>query len=361
MFITYNGINLALTTIDNVQRDSIMSEDGATLLYVETTISVSAVYAPPTGNTPNIGGTSVGGFFRNLSRPPAQPAPIRNPADVAGSNPFTGITLRAPLNNIPTPPTSRGAPFGVTGSALEPRFAGNFLQTNLQPVFTFNPPLLTSGVDPDTYRACTLPNPGVNGWAGPIQTDRELEVRLRQPRKKLLVWGFRQNGAPLVWIESPKNQNPSDAKNGPIVLGCHVKPGPNSNSFFVAMDIRTWLTPTADASDRALLSHRWRMRHTENEAHYLSREVTGEAVFNLGVLAATGQSPDWFREQLFHPIPLGFQRSLGPIEMSMDGTTLYYSYTDTDTTVVFDPADTDAASMEIIEKVQYHNPWRGVS
>lgn len=357
MFVTYNGINLALTTIDNVQRDSIMSDDGATLLYVETTISLSAVYAPPTGTTPNIGGTAVGGYYRNLSRSPAQPAPIRNPADVAGSNPFTGITLRPPVNNIPRPPTSRGAPFGTTGTRLEPQFVGN----RIEPVFTFNPPLLTTGPNPARPQSCTLPNPGANGWAGPIQTDRELELALRQPRKKLLVWGFKQNGQPLIWIESPKNENPSDAKNGPIVLGCHVKPGPNSNSFFVAMDIRTWLTPTTTASDRALLSHRWKMTHTEDEAHYLSRTVTGEAVFNLGVLAATNQSPDWFRDQLFHPIPLGFQRTLGPIFMSMDGTTLYYEYTDTDTTIVFDAADTDATRLDIVEKVQYHNPWRGLS
>lgn len=350
MFITYNGVNLALTTIDNVQRDAIMSDDGATLLYNEVTVSVSAVYAPPNG-------TSVAGFLRNLSRSPAQPAPIRNPADVAGSNPFTGITLRPPVKNIPAPTKSRAPAFGRPVGVLAPRFEANIIE----PIFTFNPPLLTSGPDPDRPTSCTLPNPGAGGWQGPIQTDRELELVLRQPRKKLLIWGFRQNGTPLVWIESPKNQNPSDAKNGPIVLGCHIKPGPNSNSFFVALDIRTWLTPTTDSADRALLSHRWKMTHTENEAHYLSRTVTGEAVFNLGVLAATNQSPDWFREQLFHPIPLGFQRSLGPIEISPDGTTLYYSYTDTDTTIVFDPADTDASSMEIVEKVQYHNPWRGLS
>lgn len=354
MFITYNGINLALTTIDNVQRDSIMSDDGATLLYVETTLSVSAVYAPPTG-------TSVAGLLRNLGRSPAQPAPIRNPANVAGSNPFTGITLRAPLANIPSPAKSRAPAFGKATSALDPRFAGQFLQPAFAPTFTFNPPLLTSGPNPNTPASCTLPNPGANGWQGPIQTDRELEIALRQPRKKLLVWGFKQNGQPQIWIESPKNQNTSDAKNGPIVLGCHVKPGPNSNSFFVALDIRTWLTPTTWDSDRALLSHRWRMTHTEDEAHYLSRIVSGEAVFNLGVLAATGQSPDWFREQLFHPIPLGFERKLGPIYMSMDGTTLYYEYTDTDTTIVFDPADTDATHLDIVEKVQYRNPWRGAS
>jgi len=324
MFITYNGINLSLTSLDNVDRETVFSDDGSTVLYTEITLSVSATYAPPIGGIPQVGGTSVGGTLRNTPQSPAIQPPPRNPQDVRGKNPGGMAT---------------------GGSSLQPQF----------------PNLKTSGSNPSSPTSCSLPDPGSGGWKGPITTDRELELLLRTPRQKLIVWAFNENNQPVTWIESPRQQDTTDAKTGPVVLNCSVKGGPNGNSFFVALDIRTWLTPCEDASDRPLLSHRWSMTHTEDENHYLTRIVTGEAVFNLGVMHATEQSPDWFRKQLFHPIPLGFQRSLGPITISQDGTTLAYQYFDTDTTCVFDPSDTGAVHMDISESVKYHNPWRGLS
>lgn len=349
MFVTYNGINLALTNIDNVQRDTIFSDDGTTVLYTEVTVSLSAVYHLPIGGIPNLGGTSVGN--QNLRIVPGSPAvePFnaqpRNTPD--GVDPATGgfpsPDMSPPFASFPGMP-------GGTGT-LNPSFPS--------PGPTVATPV-SSGANPLYPQGCSLPDPGVGGWRGPIVTDRELELYLRTPRQKLIIWGFDTNGSPITWIESPRAGMPVDAKVGPVTLGCHVRNGPNSNSFFVSMDIRTWLTPCEDSSDRVILSHRWRMTHNEDEAHYLTRQVEGTVVFNPGPLLATGFDPDWFRAQFFHPIPLGFQRSLGPITLSPDGTTLKYAYSDTDTTIVFDNGGTGAIHIDISEQISYTNPWRGI-
>lgn len=380
MFLTYNGINLALVTTDRVNRDTVLSDDGTTVLYVETTLSVSAVYHPPVGGIPNLGGTSVGGFLRNVGRSPnTSPTPRLT---VRGSDPgFPG----APGTNTPVTSITTGV-IGTQTTKIESFFekpekldGANLLQTlwpsptvttpiegTLQSTFTNVPSVApaapaTSGADPRYPTSCSLPDPGSTGWHGPIDTDRELELRLRVPRKKMIVWAFDKSGAAKIWIESPRRAAPSDAKNGPVVLNCSVKQSPNGNSFFVSLDIRTWTVPVEDGSDRPLLSHRWHMRHTEDENHYLTREVTGVAVFDVGNMMEASQNPDWFRRQLFHPIPLGFRRRLGPIDLSPDGTTLTYSYADTDETIVFDAWDTGATSIDIKEKVHYVNPWRGLS
>jgi len=345
VFVTYNGINLALTNLDNVERETIMSDDGTTVLYTEVTLSLSAIYHVPLGNTPHLGGTSVGSPVQIVPKNPSNTS--TPPRTVAGSNPGNGGYPQPPTS--PSFPPIPGMPGG--GGNLQPTFAPQ-VQTQV----------VTSGTNPFQPQSqyCNLPNPGASGWRGPIITDRELELFLRTPRQKLIVWAFDTDGTPLTWIESPRGNLQSDAKLGPVVIGCHVRGGPNSNSFFVNMDIRTWITPCEDASDRAILSHRWRMTHNEDENHYLTRQIDGTVVFNATLLVKANIPPDWFRKQFFHPIPLGFKRSLGPITLTEDGTTLKYSYSDTDTSVVFDASDTGATQMEIVEKISYLNPWRGI-
>lgn len=307
MFITYNDVNLSLTSIDRVQRDTILSDDGTTVLYVENTISVSCVYAPGIGVIPQIGGTSIGGYNQ----------------------------------------TNRGLRPGQNASGQ------TFVGQNQKAY-----PIVTSGSNPLTPTACTTQSPGSSGWSGPLTTDRELELRLRVPRKKLIVWAFDIDGNPKSWIESPINDNICDAKCGPLILGCHVKESPNANSFFVALDIRTWIPPTSVDANRPVLSHRWQMTHEEDEAHYLTRTITGEVVFNVGMLHTFENAADWFRSEMFHPIPIGFERRLGPITLSPDGTTLRYQYSDTDPKIIFDPGDTGATQISIVENAAYLTPAR---
>lgn len=380
MYLTYNGVNLALTAIDRVNRDTILSDDGTTVICVETTLSVSGVYYPPIGGVPNLGGTSISGFRRNRARTTLQRSRARQ--SVRGNDPasFSGVSSVASAES-PTQfaqgsqtATSKNNPFEGTSGILQPSFGSGGSQNGgtLQPIFndgptgiiqaTFlPPPPVTSGANPNNPFSCALPSAGSDGWAGPIDTDRELELRLRAPRKKLLVWAFDKSGQPLVWIESPRRNAPSDVKAGPVVLNCSVKAAPNGNSFFVSFDVRTWLSPAEDGSDRPILSHRWQMTHTEDEDHYLTREIRGVAVFDLGNIREAHILPDDFRKQLFHPIPQGFRRTLGPITLSPDGGTLEYSYADTDQRVVFDAWNTGATQMKIQEYVQYNNPWRGFS
>lgn len=335
MFLTYNGVSLNLTSIDRLDRTTVFSDDGTTVLYVEHTLSASCVYSPNS----LYGGTSVKntGTYHNPARVSAVPASPRDSGNVAGSDP--------------------GVPFVPKGKqqSRRRRRSGGIIESQQIP-FTG---LTGNGPNPFAPLTCT-PGAEAGAWLSPINTDRELELRLRVPRKKLYVWAFDTDGVPKIWIESPRNQNTVDAKVGPVVLGCNIHAGPNSNSFFVAIDIRTWLTPTNDDSDRAVLSHRWQMAHVEDENHYLSRVIKGQVVFNPGALEATKQDADWFRSQFFHPIPLGFQRHLGPVVLSPDGTTLNYEYTDTDVTCVFSPCDSGAARMEIVEHVTFNQPWRAL-
>lgn len=332
MFLSYNNVNLKLSTIDRLDRTTVFSDDGTTVLYVEHTISASCIYSP----NDVYGGTSASNFsaYRNPARQSNLPSIPRNPANVAGTDPGVPFVQQNKLGNRRR--RNRGAA-GIIEAQQIP-FTG----------------IATNGPNPIDPTTC-LPN---GAWLSPINTDRELEMRLRAPRKKLYVWAFDTDGVPKIWIESPRNQNTVDAKVGPVVLGCNVHAGPTPQSFFVALDIRTWLTPTNDASDRAVLSHRWQMAHVEDENHYLSRIIKGQVVFNPGALEATRQDADWFRGQFFHPIPLGFQRHLGPVVLSPDGTTLNYEYTDTDVTCVFDPGDSGATRMEIVEHITINQPWR---
>ena len=74
---------------------------------------------------------------------------------------------------------------------------------------------------------------------------------------------------------------------------------------------------------------------------------------DASLLEAYELNPDWFRSQLFHPIPLGFRRHVPVVTLSPDGNTLKYTVTDTDTSVVFDAGDTGATQMDIVERVKY--------
>ncbi len=188
----------------------------------------------------------------------------------------------------------------------------------------------------------------------PIVTDRFLRQRLFQNRKPLSIWGWDSDGSRKNWIDSPVPPATCDANNGPKIHACNVVSATGAPSnFAVQLEIETCLPPCPTGSDRPLLSHRWQMRHTHDDDFYLTRIVTGQAIFHPGLMDKYQKNPDWFRRQLFHPIPLGFQRKLGPVDLSPDGCVLQYQYSDTDTAIIFDAADSGATRIQIKESAQY--------
>lgn len=191
----------------------------------------------------------------------------------------------------------------------------------------------------------------------PITTDYALRNILFQNRKPLVIWGYDAGEVEKVWLQSPTPGALSDADNGPKIHACNVVSATGAPSnMAVQLEIETCIPPCPDGSDRPLLAHRWQMTHLHDARAYLTRQVDGEAVFHPGLMHQFKQNPDWFRGQLFHPVPLGFQRSLGPIVQSSDGCVLSYQYTDVDTTVVFDAGDTLATSIDIQEQLTHINP-----
>lgn len=188
---------------------------------------------------------------------------------------------------------------------------------------------------------------------GPITTDIALRTYLFQNRRRLKIWGYDENGKEKVWIESP---NPrmigaeGDAAGGPRIHACNIISNTGlPGNFVVQLEIETCLPPTV--SERPLLSHRWQMSAGYDEHHYLTRSTHGEAVFNLSSMEMMKHNPDWYRDFLFHPIPLGFRREIDSVTLSSDGAVLRYEYHDTDSTIIFNNQGTGATEMDIKETV----------
>lgn len=210
--------------------------------------------------------------------------------------------------------------------------------------------------------AVPIATPGIEY---PILTDRELMFRLSLPRQPLIIWAYDAAGTPVVWLRSPRLGPgglylPRDAHTGPIVQANVVTATMgNAVSFGVQMEIKTWVPPCPDGSDRLILGHRWQMTHHQDEHYYLSRTINGEIYFHGGVKDQFGVRPDAVARQLFHPIPLGFQRFMGPVALSPDGLVLKYAFTDVDQKIVFDPGFSGATQIAISENVVYDVPFQG--
>ena len=230
--------------------------------------------------------------------------------------------------------------------------------------------------DKNMFRPAPTPMGNAPVWAAlnypgpeyPIQTDKELHVRLSAPRKPLIIWAYDKDGTtPVVWLRSPRigpdgvNPLPRDAFIGPIVQANVVTATLGSGvSFGVQMEIKTWLPPCPDGSDRLILAHRWQQGHGHDENYYLTRTTVGEIWFNGGVKDQFSLRSDVIARQLFHPIPLGFRRYLGPVTQSPDGLVVRYTFDDVDQKVVFDPGASGATTIAISENVNYRVPFQGL-
>lgn len=188
-------------------------------------------------------------------------------------------------------------------------------------------------------------------------TDIELRTRLYQPRGKLVMLVDDLTGTTVTWLESPSPGAITDVTGGPYVHAVDVVENVGEpNSLGIYFEVSTCLPPCHTGEDQTILSHRWRMTHTNDENYYLTRIINGTVVFNQAMLLRLGLQPDWFRNQLFHPIPLGYKRGIPEVSMN-DDNVLNYTITDTDTAITFDPGDTGATNIEINESFVYKAPF----
>lgn len=313
MELSYNDVEFKILTLDAVQRRLTYSSDGTSVLWVEWNILASCVYAPSiiTGQGADVGGTSLNeaGFRQNGAH---QLEPRFDPVQRGRR----GDGVQGPkVGQVPQPVALYQSPAG-----------GN-----------------------------------------PIFTDQEILKRLAVPRRPLVIKAKystaetgvvdpgQQRFVDLIWLQSPKDGFDRDANNGPIVKTSNVvQCQGQARSFGVQLEITTFVPPTEQ--DRLLLCHRWQMTHTRSEADYLQRTVQGEAVFHAGMLAQQKLNPGWFQQQLFHPIPPGFKRTLGPITLSPTGNVLKYEYHDVDQEVVFSPGNSGCTEVEVVVQTGFTSP-----
>lgn len=295
MELEYNGVRLELLTLDRVERRSVYTPDGMDLLYIEWLIGAACVYAR--------GGYPVATAVEDISDD-----------------------------------TRRAAYGGARRGSVRGTDPHETILTQTEN--------LHGG--PDQWDA---------GRIG-VLTDLEIRGRLQTPRRPLVIRALDENGKYVEWLRAPRGPDAVDAANGPFPISVDVVSAQgNGDTLGVYFQVRTCLTPCPTGSDRLVLAHRWQMSHKQDENFYLTRVIQGEITFNGAVLAASGLHPDDVRNQFIHPIPLGFRRGVPDITQSSDGLTLSYTITDTDQTVTFDPADSGAAKMSIVEKVAYQSPW----
>jgi hypothetical protein len=100
------------------------------------------------------------------------------------------------------------------------------------------------------------------------------------------------------------------------------------------------------------------MDHVPDENHYLTRVIKGEVIFNAALMDNSPYTPDHFRNQFMHPIPLGFKRRGPTVTQSSDGFTIRYVIEDVNPTITFDPGDSGATNIEIVETIKYAQPQR---
>lgn len=195
-------------------------------------------------------------------------------------------------------------------------------------------------------------------WRSGPETDAELRMRLLRPRQKLIVWAYdRQTGRRIRWLESPRSGFVVDAAGGPFPVACDViSASGEPNAIGVRFAVKTRLSPCPHGSDRFVLTHRWEMTHTHDADFYATRVINGEIVFHQGVGDVIHKQPDLVRNQFIHPIPLGFQRRLGPVTQSSDGSTIRYQIFDTDPTIMFSPGDSSATQIDIQERHSITQP-----
>lgn len=295
MELEYNGVRMELLQLDRVERDAVYTEDGLDLLYIRWLIGATCIY----GNA----GRPVGVAAKNLQSDTVQTVhgiQTRVPSLLRGSEPFYPTFVQ------------------------ETNTVGN--------------------------------TPGQNA----LFTDAELRTRLWTPRRKLTIGAYSTPDNTFnYWLQSPRPGFSVDLVGGPKPLAVDIISSQgDGNTFAVHFQIETCISPCQGAAEQLVLSHRWQMTHDHDDDGYLTRITEGVIVFNMQFVVANGINPDSFRQQFFHPIPLGFKRKLGPIVLSSDGTTIKYVLIDTDQTVVFDAGDSGATQMEIVENLQYMQPWR---
>lgn len=196
----------------------------------------------------------------------------------------------------------------------------------------------------------------------PAVTDVNIRQRLTAPRQLLIV----RNGDANVILKTPADLRPkvfSDQANGPIPSEiCSVQQIVGTKTFLVHFVVEAWVNECPN--NPLILAHRWETEQDTDEDFYAVRVVKGEAVFNPAAMSnlinargngLNGAIPDQYRRDLFHPLPLGYQRVHLNVVVDSDGNSLRYVIVDREMPVDFPPPGFLPATVSRIECHQ--NAW----
>lgn len=299
MELEYNGVHLELLNLDRVERVGVYTPDGVDLMYIKWTIGAACVFS------------------------------------------------------------SGGGPTATTATALSDQVVGEMYGRPQLPRTARGSDPPNESDNPVRQRKNDIRSLRASNGYNAAMSDAELRQRLWTPRGKLKITAADADGNRVTWLESPRKGYAVDVANGPKPLSVDVVEATGDGTTFgVYFQIETCVAPCGTYNERLVLSHRWHMTHGYDDDYYLTRSTKGEIVFNSAVVLRQGIRPDEVRSQFIHPIPLGFKRTGPVISASPDGLTIGYDIEDVDTTIVFDPGDTGATQMSIVEKVMYDSPWQ---
>lgn len=303
-------------SIQSIQRESVWDDTHAHLLFIKWTLGIVCYYSP-NGYPVAVSAVNVPATLRS--------APTVFSTIIGAASAITGF-------------------FGVLGAAVVRVLRGR----DTRP---FVPDLRA-----DTRAFASDPD-GTAGF-GPILTDKAIRNLLLLPRKKLRIWGYEaKTGAEVDLLVSPKDGRVCDPILGPHPIACDILDG-QDQGFSVFFQVQTATLPCDDASERLILSHVWQQTHAPDDNQYLTIITEGELTLDGSMVHTFGVTADQFRSQFFPPIPIGFERKIDYVTPASNGLTYKYRVRDTNVSIVFDPGDSGATHMEIIEKVAYSQPWK---
>lgn len=204
----------------------------------------------------------------------------------------------------------------------------------------------------------------------PVLTVLDMVSRLRDPRKKLVVWlhdkldGSAENSAEII-LESPVGDHVCDHDNGPRCTVFGIEPWHGNASLVVDVQIET----AVDACNAKgpILSNRWDLEVVYDEANYAAAYVIqGEMIFAIDRLLNEGLSADSFRAFMVPPCPAGYQREPPQFRLSPNGNAVQYRIIDRQTPMSFPGAviqdgpdmgkPSGAARVEVHESRAFSTP-----
>jgi hypothetical protein len=176
--------------------------------------------------------------------------------------------------------------------------------------------------------------PNVSPGAFPGSTTASVTGYLSQPRLKLKVYYYDQNGAAQTLVSSPgpntvsggKGDLPCDANNGPVCEVLNIVETYGVRTWIIHCKFTTWINNCNDIGP--MLSHRYTMRETIDDLYVPTIITEGVVTFNAGLLGAAFETPDYFRNNFFWRVAGNFRREHIEVQVSSDNTEAYYTTVD---------------------------------